>query len=224
MKTNLHSYLGEKIQSFLDDKIKVILVSATAILLIWFLMINPFLSSLYISKTTSVDVKNLIFSQLQGTNNLVTMTLSSKGTVKTKTENKFYHLYLGDPNLIYEGIGEIQAGIDLNNIEVRVRDDVNHTILVRLPEAKLINVFLDLDKSQTVYTDTNWFGPKNYLELQNEAQKKSLLLIQREACQEKILEKANEQAKTTLTSILKKVGFEKIEFETSKSNNSQCTA
>lgn len=224
MKTNLHSYLGEKIQSFLDDKIKVILVSATAILLIWFLMINPFLSSLYISKTTTVDVKNLIFSQLQGTNNLVTMTLSSKGTVKTKTENKFYHLYLGDTNLIYEGIGEIQAGIDLNKLEVRVRDDVNHTIFVRLPEAKLINVFLDLDKSQTVYTDTNWFGPKNYLELQNEAQKKSLLLIQREACQEKILEKANEQAKTTLTSILKKVGFEKIEFETSKSNNSQCTA
>ena len=224
MNTNLHSYLGEKIKSFLDDKIKLILVSATAILLIWFLMINPFLSSLYISKTTSVDVKNLIFSQLQGTNNLVTMTLSSKGTVKTKTENKFYHLYLGDPNLIYEGIGEIQAGIDLNKIEVRVRDDINHTIIVRLPEAKLINVFLDLDKSQTVYTDTNWFGPKNYLELQNEAQKKSLLLIQREACQEKILEKANEQAKTTLTSILKKVGFEKIEFETSKSNNSQCTA
>lgn len=224
MDTNIHSQnnLIKKAQTLILDQIRVIIASATVILIIWFLILNPYFSSFSISNTTTAQIKNLIFTELQQTDKLVTITTSPKATVNAKTEKRLGDIYLGETHVIYEGVGQIQAGMDFNDIEVLSINEEKKTIRLRLPQAELINVFLDINKSQTIDNYRKWFGSQDYAQLQSEAQKKSLLLIEKEACQQKILDAANNQAKVIITSILKKVGYQEITIDTNSAQASIC--
>lgn len=213
--------LGSKISSIFDFLKSPLTI---AILIVLAIVLNQ-LNSLYLSITTSDrEVINLISSSLETQNDLVTVSMSTKATVKVSQNQTIAdRIEVGQENLIYEGVGTVQAGIDLTQLETKNIDKQHHKIHLILPPAKLINVFLNVRDSRVIDRYSQWFAPdgKN---LEDDAQEQALKLIKAEACNKKILEAATNNAKEQIKGILTKAGYEEITFETQSSEVDRCLA
>ncbi len=121
----------------------------------------------------------------------------------------------GDTHLVYEAIGEVQAGIDIQDLKVKNPDSQTGQIEVLLPPPHLTNdFFLNINDSQVVVRYRNWLGPEDKSDLQEEAQKEALRIIKEEACSGKILEKANRNAQMIVENMLTKANYKNITITT----------
>lgn len=209
--------IGESLKKLL---VQVILTILLALLLLWQLngLIKtsiPNLAELFFpASPATVEVRNLIFSGLTDMNELMTANMSTKATVKVQKERKISRFSVGNTNLIYEGIGKIQAGIDISKLEAKEIDREKQKIYIILPPAHLTEVFLDINSSNVVDRYKRWWGPNVESELQEEAQKKALNIIKAEACKSQILVTATDRAKVLVEQILTKAGYQQIIVET----------
>ncbi|MDJ0650859.1 MAG: DUF4230 domain-containing protein [Xenococcaceae cyanobacterium MO_188.B19] len=97
-------------------------------------------------------------------------------------------------SLIYEGVGNVEAGINLEKVEIALdkKDDKVH---IKLPSAYLKNVYLDIHKSGIVDTYKKGLGANVEQELQDKAQRQALSAIKAEACSTNIIKQANKHAR-----------------------------
>jgi hypothetical protein len=209
--------IGQSLKKLLWQAVLTLLL---ALLLLWQLngvikITLPNLTELlFPASTATVEVRNLILGGLTNTNELVTANMSTKATVKVQKERKFSRFSLGNTNLIYEGVGRIQAGIDISKLEAKEVDREKQKIHIILPPAHLSEVFLDINSSNAIDRYKRWWGPNVEAELEEEAQKKALQIIKAEACTERILATASDRAKTLVEEILTKAGYQEIIVET----------
>jgi hypothetical protein len=209
--------IGQSLKKLL---LQAVLTLLLALLLLWQLngvikITLPNLTELlFPASTATVEVRNLILGGLTNTNELVTANMSTKATVKVQKERKFSRFSLGNTNLIYEGVGRIQAGIDISKLEAKEVDREKQKIHIILPPAHLSEVFLDINSSNAIDRYKRWWGPNVEAELEEEAQKKALQIIKAEACTERILATASDRAKTLVEEILTKAGYQEIIVET----------
>jgi hypothetical protein len=202
--------LGSKVTSISD----FFRSPLTIVILILLALVLNQLNSLYISISTSDrEVINLISSNLETQNDLVTVSMSTKATVKVSQNQTIAdRVNIGQENLIYEGVGTVQAGIDLTQLETKKIDKQHRKIHLILPPAKLINVFLNVGDSRVIDRYSQWFAPEGK-NLEDDAQEQALNLIKAEACNKKILEAATNNAKEQIKGILTKAGYEEITLE-----------
>jgi hypothetical protein len=214
-KTNLNSKPNSKSNFFKSP--------LTILILILLAIVFNQLNSLYISISTSDrEVINLISSNLEVQNDLVTVSMSTKATVKVSQNQTIVdRINIGRENLIYEGVGMVQAGIDLTQLTTKNIDKQRQKIHLILPPAKLINVFLNVEDSKVIDRYSQWFAPdgKN---LEDDAQEQALKLIKAEACNKKILQAANNNAKEQIKGILAKAGYQEITIETQSTGGVGC--
>ena len=169
---------------------------------------------------TTTEIQNLIIGGIQSKDTLTTAKVTNKATIKVSRDRKLGRFNIGETNLIYEAVGQVEAGIDFNQIEVKNIDDRDKSVTIVLPAPKLSNIYLDIHQSGVIDSYKKGLGKNVERELQDEAQQEALRMIKVEACAGNILEASLEQAKEIVTNILSKAGFQEITIlvKTTKSN------
>ncbi|MGF1492514.1 MAG: DUF4230 domain-containing protein [Microcoleaceae cyanobacterium] len=152
------------------------------------------------SSTIQSDV-TVTYAALQQVQELVTVRQPAVEVVHKNQDRRLGgKLLVGNTLLIYRAAGEIQAGFDL--AQAVVREAPGEAIEVVLPPPHISNVFIDVEKSDSIYHEKNWFAPDTELELQEAAQREALQRMVQSACKTQILETANQQAKQKLELLL----------------------
>jgi hypothetical protein len=176
------------------------------------------------STETTVEIRNIIIGGLQEMNELTTTKMSTKATVDLKEERKFLwdRVSLGDTHVVYEAVGTVQAGIDIDQLEVEERDVANHQIRLMLPPPRIMEAFLDINGSHVVIHFRRWFGRAVESDLQERAQKDALAKIKKEVCANHILDNANQHAKKLVENILHNAGYEEVVVDTQPPGINAC--
>lgn len=103
--------------------------------------------------------------------------------------------------LVYFAVGRIQAGVDLSSLQ---SEDVvinNRMLTIILPPPALLDCFIDEGASGVISRDTGVFAsPAPNIE--SEARKTALVHFRKLSVEEGILDRANDEAKTTLETFL----------------------
>ncbi len=205
----------------LIDTIKQILHKNRAIIIVFFVFVLLLLSFLGYSYARETTIRELIIGELKKSANLTTVEIDASATVKeSSVNNVLWFIPIGSSNVIYEGSGTITAGINFEEIDVMDDNPIDKSIVVQLPPPHIITSFLHINTSRVVDDYTLWFGSNDKIQLLDKAQKESLKRITEKACNKKILEAANSNAKEIIYQILSKTKYKKIEVLTQ--NPSEC--
>lgn len=115
--------------------------------------------------------------------------------------------------ILFVAHGDVVAGVDLGKLtedDVRV---VSGTVTIRLPPAEILSASLDNSKSYVYNRDTGLLGrpdPNLESQIRQEAEKQ----IRQAALEDGILARADENARTTLRTLLHGLKYETVIFET----------
>ncbi|MBP1637793.1 MAG: putative rane protein [Bacteroidetes bacterium] len=105
--------------------------------------------------------------------------------------------------------GYIKAGVDFKDAKVKV---IGKSVQVQMPKPKLFETVID-EKSIRVFDESmNVFNPLSINDY-NQAISKEKSTMTRDAIDQGILQEASEQAHKVVTSMLKDMGFEKIQID-----------
>ena len=217
---------AQGITGFIADKVITVSVGVIAVLLVLWFSFNYISSHLWTTQTT-IDVRNVIISGVKNVHELTTATMDIKESVVLDQEAKLFVIPVGNTHLVYEGVGRVQAGLNLDKLRVigGVGDQANHNqkpMQIILPAPAITAVDLDVTRSSTLANYTEWFGQKAGAELYDKAQQKALNLIRSQACKNQILEAANNNAAVIIQDILTDVGIENFEIETQNPSANSC--
>ncbi|MGL4499774.1 MAG: DUF4230 domain-containing protein [Planktothrix sp.] len=172
---------------------------------------------------TTVEIRNIIIGGLQDMNELTTTQMSTKATVDFKEERKFFNrVPLGDTHVVYEAVGTVQAGIDIDQLDVEKIDIENHKVRLILPPPRIMKAFLDVEGSRVVIHFRRWFGRSVESDLQERAQREALALIKKEVCANNILDNANQHAKKLVENILHSAGYGEVIVDTQPPGINAC--
>ena len=157
----------------------------------------------------TTEIENVVIGGLQDMDVLTTARISNRATIKATRDRKLSRLQIGQTNLIYEGVGTVEAGINIEAIQI-TNNKKKHQIQVELPSAYLKSISLDINKSGIIDTYKKWLGANVEKDLLEEAQQEALAAVRAEACSTKIIRKANKQAKELVENLTS--GFEDIDI------------
>uniref|UniRef100_B8HYP9 DUF4230 domain-containing protein n=1 Tax=Cyanothece sp. (strain PCC 7425 / ATCC 29141) TaxID=395961 RepID=B8HYP9_CYAP4 len=191
-----------------------ILVWSSAALIVGWSGYQAIMAKLFSPSNATAEVRSLIHTDLQQMTELTTAQITTKATVVVSQDRKLGQWSIGDTNLVYEGVGQVRAGIDLMAIQVKGVDRPQGRIHLLLPPPRIINADLDVQRSSVLANYRNWFGPPVELELQEKAQREALEKIKTEACAGKLLETTNRKAQQVVEHILHTAGYKEIVVET----------
>ena len=176
------------------------------------------------SVAPQIDIPTLIVQQIQGVEELTTTIYSMEATVPTFAERKLGDFVLATTRLLYIGHGEVRAGIDLTQLTAQDVTITSDRIKISLPPPQILDSKIDVHNSR-VYDYNRGFlnlGPDVAPRLQTLAQQQTLAKIVNTACNEGVLETANEKAKDAIAQLLTTTGYEKVEIKTTSPAPETC--
>lgn len=177
---------------------------------------------LWAPAAATVQVRTLISGQLQNMTELTTAKMSSKATVVVSQARRLGNFSLGDTNLVYEGVGDMQAGIDLMQLKATQVNPEQGQIRILLPPPQVTNVSLNVQRSSVLANYKRWFGPNVELELQDQAQQEALKQIRATACNQQLIDATNANAKQLVERILQTAGYREVMIETQTPQPETC--
>ncbi|BAQ63837.1 DUF4230 domain-containing protein [Geminocystis sp. NIES-3709] len=181
------------------------------------------ITHLFHHEVTLPTTKNphVILRQVQGVSELTTSIFVMDTIVPTSSNRKIGNWVVGETNLLYVARGEVKAGLDLSNLTAEDIVIQGDNIKIELPPVKILDEKIDLNQSQVYNYDRGFLnlGPDVALDLQLKAQQETLTKIKETACQQKILNQANDKAVILITELMKNSGFATVEVTTTPSND-----
>lgn len=109
--------------------------------------------------------------------------------------------------------GEVEAGVNLEELgqdDVRVNED---TVTINLPEAEVFSSSLDEDRTGVYDRDRGVFVFGVNEELADEARREAVSEIEDSALENGILEEAGTSAEDSIRAFVESLGFEEVRFE-----------
>ncbi len=176
----------------------------------------------------TVDVRTVVVKQIRMVSELTTAVFTMEAVVPAQSDRKIGDYTIGKTNLLYIAYGEVRAGVNLEEISVAdvIPAEDGTSVTLTLPPAQLLDTKIDVARS-SVYDYSRGFlnlGPDRAPELQSAAQQEALLEIEKAACDQNILNQANERAELVVTQLLQSAGFETVTVETSVDPTADPTA
>jgi hypothetical protein len=169
------------------------------------------------------DPKSIIISGVHNVSELTTATVEVRAAIPLAEPKKIFFVPRGSTNLVYEGVGLVQAGISIKNIEVIDVNQSKGSIHIILPAPQITHVNLDVDRSSTLANYRTYTAPKPGPEHYEQAQRKVMQSIRANACSSHILEAANANAEQQIRDILSAAKFEEIIIDTQLPDENSCT-
>ncbi len=164
-------------------------------------------------RTVSIDVSQpAVVDKIQRLERLETVVYTVDKLVTGAKENPLLPDFLTGDRILMMVHGEVVAGIDFSNLKPQdVRVD-GKNIHLRLPAAQIFSTRLDSAKTRVYSRQTGLLVPTDP-NLETEVRQEAERQVQAAALADGILRNAQQNATSTVTSLLQGLGFDKVEFE-----------
>jgi hypothetical protein len=152
-----------------------------------------------------------VVRQIQKLQRLETVSYTMDKIISGGHDNPLLPKFLVSDRLLLMVHGEVIAGVDLGKLQASDVALSNRNISVRLPKVEILVTRLDNEKTRVYSRDTGLFSspdPNLETQVRQEAERQ----LQQAALQDGILKSADENARNSVQSILKGLGFEQISF------------
>ena len=152
-----------------------------------------------------------VVRQIQKLQRLETVSYTMDKIISGEHDNPYLPKFLASDRLLLVVHGEVIAGVDLGKLQASDVGVSNRNISVHLPKAEILVTRLDNEKTRVYSRDTGLFSspdPNLETQVRQEAERQ----LQQAALQDGILKSADENARNSVQSILKGLGFDQIEF------------
>src|ERR1700730_10571342 len=164
-------------------------------------------------RTLGIDVSQpTVVDRIQRLQRLETVVYTMDKLVTGAKENPIFPDFLAGDRLLMMVHGEVVAGIDVSNLKTAdVRVD-GKQIRLHLPAAQVFSTRIDSAKTRVYSRQTGLLvstDPNLETQVRQEAERQ----LQDAALCDGILRNAQQNATSTISSLLQGLGFEKIEFE-----------
>ncbi len=164
-------------------------------------------------KTISIDVSRPnVVDRIQRLQRLETVVYTMDKLVTGAKENPLLPNFLTGDRLLMMVHGEVVAGIDFSNLKP---DDVKvegKQIHLHLPAARVFSTRLDSGKTRVYSRQTGVLVPTDP-NLETQVRQEAERQMQQAALADGILRTAQQNAASTIRSLLQGLGFEKIDFD-----------
>src|ERR1039458_2333621 len=164
-------------------------------------------------RTVSIDVSQpTVVDRIQRLQRLETVVYTVDKLVTGAKENPLLPDFLTGDRLLMMVHGEVVAGIDFSNLkpdDVRVDGKQVH---LHLPAAQVFSTRLDSAKTRVYSRQTGLLVPTDP-NLETQVRQEAERQMQEAALADGILRTAQQNAGSTISSLLQGVGFEKIDFD-----------
>lgn len=170
-----------------------------------------FLRSPLAAMRTRIDVSQpTVVQQIQRLQRLETVRFNMEKIVSGEREVEYIPRWLVGDRLLLVVEGEAVAGVDLGRLKPEDVIVQGRRVSVTLPAAEVFSTRIDNEKTRVYTRETGVFSsldPQLETDVRREAERQ----LREAAVQAKILDHANENARATLTSFLRGLGFERVE-------------
>lgn len=154
-----------------------------------------------------------VIKDIQELGRLETASFTIEKIIEAGTEGNNFHEILYGDRILLIAHGNVIAGIDMTKITESDIQTETSTIIVNLPAPEIF--FTQIDNQQTrVYDRDQGLLSKGNKDLEAQARQQAETSIQAAACEDGILNVANESAKKQLEAFLGVVGFEEVVIQT----------
>lgn len=166
-------------------------------------------------RTVTIDVSQpAVVDKIQRLQRLETVVYTVDKLVTGAKENPLLPDFLTGDRLLMMVHGEVVAGIDFSNLKA---DDVRvngREVRVHLPSAQVFSTRLDSGKTRVFSRQTGLLAPTDP-NLETQVRQEAERQMQAAALSDGILRTAQQNAASTISSLLQGLGFEKIDFDPS---------
>ncbi len=164
-------------------------------------------------RTISIDVSQpTVVDRIQRLQRLETVVYTVDKLVTGAKENPFLPDFLTGDRILMMVHGEVVAGIDFSNLKP---DDVRvdgKQVRLHLPAAQLFSTRLDSARTRVYSRQTGLLVPTDP-NLETQVRQEAERQLQDAALADGILRTAQQNAASTLSSLLQGLGFEKVDFD-----------
>jgi hypothetical protein len=171
------------------------------------------LLGLFRSGQTSINVSQpTVVRQIQQLQRLETVTYTMDKIISGERDNPYLPKFLAGDRLLLVVHGQVIGGVDLAKVQpadVIVRGS---SITFHVPQAEIFSTLIDNARTRVYSRDTGLFtspDPNLESEVRVEAERQ----LQQAALQDGILKTADQNARSTLASMLKGFGFSQVEIQ-----------
>ena len=164
-------------------------------------------------RTLSIDVSQpTVVDRIQRLQRLETVVYTMDKLVTGAKENPIFPDFLAGDRLLMMVHGEVVAGIDFSNLKPDdVKVDGKHVHL-HLPAAQVFSTRLDSGKTRVYSRQTGVLVPTDP-NLETQVRQEAERQMQQAALADGILRTAQQNAASTIRSLLQGLGFENIDFD-----------
>jgi hypothetical protein len=163
-------------------------------------------------RTLSIDVSQpTVVNRIQQLQRLETVVYTMDKIVSGAKANPIFPDFLAGDRLLLLVHGEVVAGIDFSSLkpgDVRVE---GKQVQLRVPAAQVFSTRLDSAKTQVYSRQTGLLVPTDP-NLESQVRQEAERQLTEAALADGILRTAQQNATSTITSLLQGLGFEKIDF------------
>ncbi len=153
-----------------------------------------------------------VVRQIAQLQRLETVRFSMDKIISGEHDTPFLPKFLMGDRLLLVVHGEVIGGVDLAAIQPADVSVQGHTVTLRLPKAQLLVTRIDNDKTKVYSRDTGLFSSADP-NLESEVRQEAEHQLQQAALDGNILKTADDNARSTVTSLLRGLGFSDVRFQ-----------
>jgi Protein of unknown function (DUF4230) len=152
-----------------------------------------------------------VVRQIQQLQRLETVNYTMDKIISGEHDNPYLPKFLAGDRLLLVVHGEVIGGIDLGKVQPSDVSVRGRAISLRIPSAEIFATRIDNAKTRVYSRDTGLFSSPDP-NLESEVREEAERQLQQAALQDGVLKAAEQNARSTLTGLLKGLGFEQVEI------------
>lgn len=121
--------------------------------------------------------------------------------------------FLRGESVVLIAIGEVRAGVDLDELREGDVSVEEGRVIIDLPEPEILSAALDEEETRVYDRDQGLLNFNPDEDLETEARREAVRRLEDSARDNGILKQAEENAETSLRAFIQSLGFEEVEFE-----------
>jgi len=169
--------------------------------------------SSWLQRTTHTDLSQpTVVDRIQKLQRLETVVYTMEKIVTGEKESTILPNFLAGDRMLLLVHGECIAGIDFQMLKPADVQVTGKKIRVHVPQAQLLVTRLDSSKTRVYSRQTGLLVPTDP-NLESQVREEAERDLRRSALADGILQKAQENARSTLMSLMQSMGFQEVEFE-----------
>lgn len=152
-----------------------------------------------------------VVRQIQQLQRLETVDYTMDKIISGERDNPYLPKFLAGDRLLLVAHGDVIGGVDLGKVQPADVSVHGRKISLRIPAAEVFSTRIDNGKTRVYSRDTGLFSSPDP-NLESEVREEAERQLKQAALQDGVLKTAEQNARNTLSSMLKGLGFDKVEI------------